>query len=177
MAWKILISSEVLVWSCLANSTPDSSSLNLEVNWSSSSVWLSIFFFIKSHASFVTRFFKAQTWALPNLRLSCCLWYLLAVSAWDLSLVAWAFISWTKSWALDKFSFVSLNLYSVSFLLSLYLLTPAASSKKPLRSSGFASIIWVMLFCAMIAYPLLPRPVPKNRSATSFRLTTVLFIR
>ena len=173
----MLISSEVLACSCLASSTLDSISLNLAVNWSSSNVWFSIFFFINSQDVLVIRFFRAHTCAWLNLRFACCLWYLLAVSAWDLSLVAWSFISWIKSWTLDKFSFVSLSLNSVSFLLSLYLDTPAASSKNPLRSSGFASTICVILFWAIIAYPLAPKPVPKNKSATSFRLTTVLLIR
>ena len=76
-----------------------------------------------------------------------------------------------------RFSRVSRKRSSVSRLRSLYLEMPAASSKNTRSSSGFASTIREIVFWPIIAYALPPRPVPKNRSATSRRRTAVLLMK
>jgi hypothetical protein len=52
----------------------------------------------------------------------------------------------------------------VSRRRSLYLETPAASSRKMRNSSGLASITREIIPCSMIAYARGPRPVPRKRS-------------
>ena len=77
----------------------------------------------------------------------------------------------------DRFSCVRFNLPNDSFLRFLYLATPAASSNKALRSSGFASAKAEIFPCDMIDKESLPNPVSITRLTISFKRHGVLLMK
>ncbi len=76
-----------------------------------------------------------------------------------------------------RFWRVCSSFFSAAFFLALNLVIPAASSMIARRSCGRELTIWPIRPCSMIAYALVPTPVPRKKSVMSRSRHGVLLMK